>query len=336
MYIKVKELQQCEGKMDFTFQKYGNLTIAQVETSKDKIEQPDLATDEKMFIPPLGSSMIMSGKSGSGKSTLLANFIKDGRFYGKSEQKPNGWFDKIFLFSPTANGDDIQRSLGIPSNHVFTNLDEAPALLEVILNTQQQKIDKSTADEVPQYAVIFDDVIGDLNFMNCREFTRCFYQVRHVNCTIFMCTQHFKRVPRVCRLQANFVFFFQGSANEVETIVDDFAPPMYSKNEFRNLVNESTKEKYSFLTINMKTGWNYRFRKNLDEFINLPRLTSDYGVKEQSKKKRKRDDDTNKHLNEGKNSKIYDSDNNREDAEVLDTVFEHYAENGTNEQTPDQ
>ena len=54
-----------------------------------------------MYIPPLGSSVVISGKFGSGKSTLLANLLLDGRFYGPGTLKPKGWFEKIFLFSFT-------------------------------------------------------------------------------------------------------------------------------------------------------------------------------------------------------------------------------------------
>lgn len=251
-----------------------DLQIKEVPTSKDKIEQPALADDPKMYIPKLGFSVIVSGKSGSGKSTLVANLFTDPRFYGPSEERPNGWFDKVFLFSPTANGDDVQKSLNIPKNHVFTDLDEGVELLEVILDSQASKIEKAgAADRVPQFAILFDDIIGDTQFMNEKAFTRCFYQVRHVNCTTFICTQHFNRVPRVCRLQANFIFFFQGSQSEVETVVEEFAPPQYSKNEFRQLVTEATgKNKFDFLTINMKVGWDLRFRRNLNEFVELGRL----------------------------------------------------------------
>ena len=243
-----------------------NLHIRPLPTSKDKIKQPKLAASDDMYIPPLGSSVIISGKSGSGKSTLLANLLKEKRFY-------DGWFDKTFIFSPTANGDDVQRSLNIPSKYVFTDLSEAPELLQVILKSQQQKLDGGDkAHTAPQYAIIFDDVIGDTKFMNTPEFTKCFYQVRHVNCTTFICTQHFKRVPRVCRLQANFIFFFQGSQSEVDTVVDEFAPPMYSRREFTQLVHDATREDFSFLTINMKVGWEKRFRRNLDTFIPLKKL----------------------------------------------------------------
>ena len=250
--------------------------VAPIPTTKDKIEQPKLASHDNMYIPPLGSSVVISGKSGCGKSTLLANLMRDKRFYGKSDKKPNGWFDKVFLFSPTANGDDIQKSLGIPEHHVFTDLEEAAELLEVILDSQQQKLDdEEGADKVEQYCLIFDDIIGDTKFMNEKAFTRCFYQVRHVNCTTFICTQHFKKVPKVCRLQANFVFFFQGSSAECDMITDEFAPPMYTRNEFKNLITDATREPFSFLTINMKVGWDKRFRRNLDEIVHFDRLETE-------------------------------------------------------------
>jgi len=277
---KADVLPGSEGGSGYRFTPVGggvDLSVTPIETSKDDIEQPPLAADDNMYIPPLGSSVVISGKSGSGKSTLLANLLKDPRFYGASDQRPNGWFDKIFLFSPTANGDDIQKSLDIPKKYVFTDLSEAPEMLNVILDTQQEKLDEGKgADKVPQFCIIFDDVIGDTKFMNDKEFARCFYQVRHVNCTTFICTQHFRRVPKVCRLQANFVFFFQGSAAEVEVVVDEYAPPLYSKNEFRQMVNDASSQRYQFLTINMKLGWDKRFRRNLGEFIMLDRLvTSD-------------------------------------------------------------
>lgn len=302
----------------YSAKKQCDLSIRPIETSKDKIEQPDLAKHENMYIPPLGSSVIMSGKSGCGKSTLLANLLLDERFYGPSTTKPKGWFDKIFLFSPTANGDDVQKSLGIDKRYVFTDLSEAAELLDVILDTQQRKLDKAEgAHKVAQYAIIFDDVIGDTRFMNDKAFTRCFYQVRHVNCTTFICTQHFRKVPKVCRLQANFVFFFQGSAAEVDIVTEEYAPPMYTRKEFMQLVNDATRERYSFLTINNKLGWEKRFRRNLDEFIQLKNM--------------RYDNDINTNTGSTHTVNSYDTKENNE--ETFDQAVQILTSNGTTKQT---
>lgn len=242
----------------------GDLEIKQLQTSKDDIKQPALAKHKNMYIAPLGSSVLICGKSGSGKSTLLTNLITDKRFY-------KGWFKKIFLFSPTASGDDVQRSLQIPQKHVFTDLEMGPALLDIIIKSQKEKLKGGgKAGKVDQYAVIFDDVIGDTKFMNDKSFIKCFYQVRHVNCTTFICSQHFKRVPRVCRLQANFVHYFACSQTEVDTLTEEFCPPRVNRKVFAEMVNDATEEPYSFFTINMKVPWKIRFRKNLGEIIQLP------------------------------------------------------------------
>lgn len=252
------------------------LPILRVDTSKDKIAQPPLAADPRKIIPPLGSAVIICGKSGSGKSTLLENLLTDPRFYGKSAEKPGGWFDKMFLFSPTAGTDDVLRSLGIPAKHVFTDISEAQTLLEVIQKSQKGKLEGGgKAHTVEQFAVIFEDIIGETTFMNTAEFKMMFYMVRHMNCTTFVSTQHFTRVPKVCRLQASFIFFFAGSRAEVEIVCDEFAPPMYTKREFEAFVNEATRGDHSFLTICMKVGWKHRYRRNLDEFVCFPRLVEE-------------------------------------------------------------
>ena len=84
-----------------------DLSVKPIKTSKDKIKQPDLAI--KNIIPKLGSSIIFCGRSGSGKTTLLHNLLIDKRFYGK-----NKYFKHIFLFSPSAQVDDIQKELDLP------------------------------------------------------------------------------------------------------------------------------------------------------------------------------------------------------------------------------
>lgn len=298
-----------------------NLDINKIETSKDKIEQPPLAKDPRKIIPHLGASVIINGKSGSGKSTLLANYFTAPQFYGKSPEKPDGWFDEVFLFSPTADGDDVQQALGIKKNHVYTDLDEAPELINVILESQKEKLDGGgKAHKVPQFAIIFDDVIGETTFMNTKQFLQTFYMVRHRNCTTFICSQHYKKVPKVCRLQASFIHFFAGSAAEVEQVVEDFAPPLYSKNEFRDIVNEATRGDHSFLTICMKVGWDLRFRRNLKEFIKLDRLQGNDEEEEKEPVKGKKEKKTPAKTTQQQIS----ADKGNEFQENLETLVKYY------------
>lgn len=249
------------------------LEIKKLDSSKDLIEQPRLAKDELKLIPSRGYSIIINGASGSGKSTLLANYAKNPHFFGPSPERPKGWFDKIFLFSPTADGDDIQKSLGIPKNHVCTDMEEAPAWIDAIFKAQKEKLDGGgKAHRTPQYWFIFDDVIGETRFMKDKTFMQCWYMIRHRNGTTTCCTQYYKRLPKTCRQQASFIHFFAGNQAEVEQIVEDFAPPLYTKKEFRNLVTRATLTQYDFLTVCMKVQWAYRFRQNLGKVLLLERL----------------------------------------------------------------
>ena len=241
----------------------GRYAILAKETSKDDIDQPEEV--EAQIIPPLGASILLCGKSGSGKSTLLASLVNDddSRFYRE-------YFSKVFLFSPTGHGDDIQTHYGIPDEHVFTDLDEAPELLELIIKSQRDKIKKSNNAKVPQFAIVFDDIIGDTKFMNSKQFSQCFYMCRHANVTTFICTQHYKRVPRICRQQASLICFFRCSRNEVELIAEEYSPPFCSKRSFMGMIDAATQEPFSFFTINMKCEWENRFRKNLFPILSIP------------------------------------------------------------------
>lgn len=253
---------------------YGaRLEIKKIETSKDLIEQPELAALDLKLIPSRGHSVIINGASGSGKSTLLANYATNPNFFGPSKERPRGWFDKIFLFSPTADGDDVQRSLNIPKQNVCTDMDEAPDWIETIFRSQKQKLaGGGKAHIAPQYWFIFDDVIGETQLLTNRQFLKCWYMIRHNNGTTTACTQHYKRLPKVCRQQASFIHFFAGNQAEVQQIVDDFAPPLYSKREFADIVTMATLNPYDFLTVCIKVPWPYRFRFNLGKIIVLDRL----------------------------------------------------------------
>ena len=105
--------------------------------------------------------------------------------------------------------------------------------------------------------------------MNSVIFTKCFIANRHANLTVMLCSQHFKRVPRVCRLQANCLFFFALSNSEVELLAEEFSPPNMHKNDFKILVDVALKKPYDFLTIQMKKPWSERFSRGLLETFDL-------------------------------------------------------------------
>ena len=236
--------------------------IKPIDTEKDAIKHPRAALDG--VIPKLSTSMLFVGKSGSGKSTLLANMLMNKQFYGKHKS-----FKHIFLISPTGESDDIQKSLKLPTECIVTDLMEAIPFLEKIYTYQSEQIKKHGASKVGQILIIMDDVVSHKKFMNSPIFTKCFVANRHANLTVQLCTQHYKHVPKLCRLQANTLFFFAIGNTDCQMLIEDFGPPRMKRDQFEELIYDAMKEPYSFLKIDMKKPWEERFSQGLQDTIDL-------------------------------------------------------------------
>lgn len=254
------EDEESEARLSNKKGKPFDLSIHQIKTSKDKIKQPELA--ELDIIPRINSSILFVGASGSGKSTVLANLMTRKEMLGKA-------FDRVFLFSPTAKTDDIQKSLNIDDDDIEDDLSKVPDMLEEMMEDQRDLIEELGANHAPKYAIIFDDVIGNKDFTKHSTFTDCFILNRHFNFTTFICSQSYKEIPRRCRLQAKNIIYFAGSNSENEAIMEDRCPPNYSRKDGLRLVQFATKDEYSFLHINMRSHFTDRYRRNFDEIIEV-------------------------------------------------------------------
>jgi hypothetical protein len=235
-----------------------DLKIRKRKSRKDQIKQPDLS--EQDIIPRLGTSTILNGQTGSGKTNLLLNLVTESRFLGDA-------FDQRYLFSPTAEGDDMQKELKVPKNHVFIDLKKAPKIIGMLDKTQTESVKKVGPVKAKQVANFFDDFISYPEFCRSPEFIQAFIAGRHKNFTNFACTQSWTKVPRACRLQAKNIFFFEGSQSEVELLAEEFTPARLSKRDFMAMVQWATSEPFAFLYINMSVTAETRFRKNLDHVI---------------------------------------------------------------------
>jgi len=235
------------------------LEIKALPTEKSKIKQKPLM--EKNIIPRHPSRVIFNGKSGSGKTNLLINLMIKPDMY-------KSYFDEVYLISPTANkGDDLPKFLELDEKHIFTDLD--PEIVERILSDQMQKVEEKGIAKSPKVCVILDDIQSSPSFMRSNPFTQLFIAGRHYNLSVFVCCQQWNRLPRVCRLQASNIFFFPSSLSEVEVLCNEFCPPNMSKSQFKQMIKYATNEAYQFLHINMFTHFKERYRKNLNELLEL-------------------------------------------------------------------
>ena len=240
-----------------------SLNIQTIASSKDKIKQPKLAAEG--YIPAINTSTILSGRSGSGKSVALANLLTRKDMLG-------GAFEETYLISPTALGDDIQKSLNIPEENIFTDVLEGIKKMKDILEDNMAIIESVGSEFSPKICLIYDDCVGDKALLREPMFTKSFIASRHFGCTTFICTQSFNSVPRVCRLQASNVIIFACSLDETRVLCESYCPARYSKREFADIIHHATKEPYSFMYINMKAKPSERFRRCFHTILNLDRL----------------------------------------------------------------
>ena len=244
-----------------------DLAIKALPTDKSKIKQRVLM--KKKIIPRHPASVIFNGSSGSGKSTLLLNLLTRREFF-------KNYFDEVYLFSPTGGSDDLFKHAKIPEENIFMDIKEKD--LADILKEQRTIIEDKGIEKAPKVLIIFEDIQSNGRFMRSKSFLKSFIANRHYGISTWLCGQSYTKTPRACRLQANNVFYFRGSGSELERISEEYCPPGLGKKEFAELVDKATRDKHSFLHINCHAGFDDRYRKNLDEILDVSKASREQSV----------------------------------------------------------
>jgi hypothetical protein len=94
-----------------------------------------------------------------------------------------------------------------------------------------------------------------------------------MNISTLACCHKYHALIRVARLNANHHIIFPASQSEVSRIMEEHNPSELSKSEFENLINyawtPAPDKTHPFLHINLKVPTKIRFRKSLDEILEL-------------------------------------------------------------------
>ena len=246
------------------------LKILVYKTNKADIKRRPL--QEQNIIPAHPFRLLLIGRSGSGKSMNLINMMTRPHFYGRTnpKDKKSGYFDLIFLFSPTAEGgDDLVDHLDLDQNRIITDEDLFFPQLEHILKVQKGIIEKNGLLKSPKILLIFDDCQSAQKFINSPNFLKIFIAGRHYNISTIACGQSFTKFSRATRLQASNIMLYPSSGSEVDLLVDEYTPPNKTKSDMRRLVAHATSEPFNFLHINNQVPIKDRYRKNLDTVISI-------------------------------------------------------------------
>lgn len=247
------------------------LEIGVAKTSKSKIKKTGVM--KCGVIPPHPFRAILSGASGSGKSNLLLDLLT-------CKNKYFGYFDIIFVISPTANKLDDSYELLIKKlkkSKTKLYIINHPTAEQVthIMDTNKEIIENEGLVKAPKILIVYDDIIADKKFMNTRAFTQSFVASRHYNASVIIATQKYKAIPRTCRIQASALFYFRGTHTEDESVCEEMCPPKYHKKEFYLLLNYALRKPYSFLFINTHVPFKTRYRECLHTILKLDRFDDD-------------------------------------------------------------
>ena len=175
-----------------------------------------------------------------GKTSYLMNKIF--RLY------PDDYFDEIFYVSPSQLLDNTCKEL-LPKKDNLIQISEMEDIqnLDTLLSElikSQKKLQKED-EPLKRIWVILDDCVSMLKSVQVLA-TRS----RHVSISISVVSQSFRAIPLLIRNCANIIIFFHlNSKRELEKIDEEYGQ-CYCE-DFIELAEKYTKEKYDFIYLNM-------------------------------------------------------------------------------------
>lgn len=221
---------------------------------------------------PDSSYNIFLGKRRSGKSVLCEYMIK--------QMIDAKLLDMVFLFSKTDAGFKIIKD----KECRFENIDKLHDLLEnyKMINNYNKIVGKRDKIKI-RTAIIIDDMSIELKSKSMNVLEDLAVRGRHLSYSplslhFFILCQSLTKIPRVCRLNCDMIFFNAiASMRELEMILDEnmyiVSTSREGKREGRTLYEDLVKEKdFQFICIlnykqNIKTYNDYlrTYTANVDE-----------------------------------------------------------------------
>ena len=204
-------------------------------------EGPRLIPHGHLPQPPF--RLIVCGASHSGKSNMLKNMLTLPEYGYKALFGEN-----IFIFSKTLGLDDTWTSMRLPKSHLYDKWDES-VVREIMAYSKKQK--RGTL-------FLLDDLISDADAFNRKNqnlLSELFFQGRHWGISLVTTTQKYHAVQSSLLANASQIIVFRlKTKREQEAFLDSMT--MYD--DLDGKYDRATKERFSFLYMNLATGKVYR------------------------------------------------------------------------------
>lgn len=200
----------------------------------------------------LNSRILIVGSSGSGKTNNCLQYIYN---------SPNT-FQKIVIVNKGIEEplyEFLKNEKELKGKILFYNLANLPSMEEL----------KATMEEPEdQYLVVFDDLVNDI--ARDTKIKNYYIAGRKMNMTMIFLSQSYFKVDKVIRGQLNYLLLLKLSSNkDLKLVLSDYSLGV-EKEELVEIWKDATKEKFSFLKIDINTGDpNKKFSKGFLDYYEL-------------------------------------------------------------------
>jgi len=224
----------------------------------------------------MGMRAVIAGKSMSGKGVVAQSMIL---------KQFRGCWERIYVMSPTVFQD---RSTWAPVEDYLKNvlridLKKEPAFFDtwdpgVIQKTidDHAKVVKYQKErgnkQIAGILWIIDDFADSPEIVHAKGnniLNKMFISGRHQQVSCICIVQALSLVSTTIRKNCTCVLFFRATAKEAQFIEDEYRPSEVSREDFRHIFEECTREKFSFLMMDLRRPVEETFWKRFEYQIKL-------------------------------------------------------------------
>lgn len=187
--------------------------------------------------------MLVVAASGGGKTNLVCNLVMDYLVW-----------DRLYIFAPDLTEDKYVWMIGTLKaiEDKYNEINETDEQMVWFSDKPEDIPDVNDLDENYQNVVIIDDSV--VNKAANERVSELMIRGRKRNASVIYQTQSFFNVPKVMRLQANYVVLFTvAGQNELREICKVFATQVEYA-EFKKLFAQCTGRPFGFMLLDLKTS----------------------------------------------------------------------------------
>jgi len=215
----------------------------------------DLPRPLETLVEKNGGCVALFAPPGSGKSNFLSNLILREDFF------KDLFLGGVYIISPTIDND--LTSVHLKKYADFTSTEYSEELIEAIFNN----IIQQDADDRHLSLLLLDDCLGSIkqNSICNRVASTC----RHNKQIVIFSLQAVKGLPPTIRSNVSHsIIFYQPSTKQLNDIVE-LHSNMGGEEQFINMYEEATAEKYGFLLCDWRDMKAYKWGGTTDEPVLL-------------------------------------------------------------------